>query len=379
MKCNKLYINLLIMYLVYCNLLFSQSKIDYDSIIASGTLDVYENPDRSIKIGKSVYEDYSADVKAKVNGLMLISNGYLSKRDYQKSLEYIIIANQLSKRVNDPLMQIKTINKTAAIYQQLKIYDKAIQHLDEAEKLILLYPDKGYISFLMGNNHIVRGFIYREKLNCDIANSFFDKGITEYNKADNTNSKVNLSIVYYNKGNCYILLSDFDAAKTSFLKSLEMAKMVNTKSLEAFALKGLAEVYTIEGDYEAAIEELNKGLAFSESIGDLVLNQGIYKGLSENYLAINKWEDYQLFHKKDLEAQLKIKNSERNSVSESLNEISKEQDQRLKHTISRFNYGKIALFVVNILAVVLFIVHYKKCKIEIFQLKKDIENLQKIK
>src|SRR5690606_26357206 len=137
MKYKLLYIKPLLIFIVYSNALFSQNKTDFDSIIASGTLDVYENPDRAIKIGMSVYENQSLDVHTRVNGLMLVSNAYVSKRDYPKSLEYTIKANQLSKQVNDLILQIKTVSKTAILYQQMKIYDKAIQHLDENEKLIL--------------------------------------------------------------------------------------------------------------------------------------------------------------------------------------------------------------------------------------------------
>lgn len=359
--------------------MYSQNKSDFDSILAAGTLEVYENPDKAIEIGTSVYENPSVDIKTKITSLMLISNGYVSKRDYQKSLEYIIEANKLSKQVNDLLLQIKTINRTAIMYHQMKIFDKAIQHLDEAEKLILSYPIKDSVAFFMGNNYVVRGFIYREKLNCDIAISFFDRGIYEYNKLNTINSKANSSIVYYNKGNCYILLSEFESAKKSFLKSIEMAKLNTANSLEAFALKGLAEVYTLEGKYEDAIETLNTGLDISKCVGDLILNQGLYKGLSENYLALNAWDDYQTYHSQYLETQLKVKQSERNSVSKSLDEIDKEQQLKLNEIRPLYYYGMIALLVINMLAIFWFFISYKKNKNAIFELKNDIENLQKIK
>ncbi len=379
MKNNYIHTSFLLVFFMSFQFMYSQNKSDFDSILAAGTLEIYENPDKAIEIGTSVYENPSVDIKTKITSLMLISNGYVSKRDYQKSLEYIIEANKLSKQVNDLLLQIKTINRTAIMYHQMKIFDKAIQHLDEAEKLILSYPIKDSVAFFMGNNYVVRGFIYREKLNCDIAISFFDRGIYEYNKLNTINSKANSSIVYYNKGNCYILLSEFESAKKSFLKSIEMAKLNNANSLEAFALKGLAEVYTLEGKYEDAIETLNTGLDISKCVGDLILNQGLYKGLSENYLALNAWDDYQTYHSQYLETQLKVKQSERNSVSKSLDEIDKEQQLKLNEIRPLYYYEMIALLVINMLAIFWFFISYKKNKNAIFELKNDIENLQKIK
>ncbi|MBC8644026.1 hypothetical protein H9W95_08125 [Flavobacterium lindanitolerans] len=41
----------------------------------------------------------------------------------------------------------------------------------------------------------------------------------------------------------------------------------------------MAEVYTLEGRYRDAIKELEEALAVSNSVGDLVLNRGIYNGL----------------------------------------------------------------------------------------------------
>src|SRR5690606_26273350 len=177
----------------------------------------------------------------------------------------------------------------------------------------------------------------------------------------------------------YILLSELESAKRSFLKSIELAKTINTNSLEAFALKGLAEVYTIEGKYEEAIVVLNRAYTISKSVGDLVLNQGIYKGLSENYLAINDWDNYQTYHTRYLDTQLKLKQSERNTVSKSLDEIAKEQNAKLKQVAPKFYYGTIGLFGLIIIAIVLFIINFKKNKIALFHLKKDIENLQKVK
>lgn len=356
--------------------IFAQTSKNIDSIIKASTLEIYENPDKALAVGKSIIANSKNDPKTTIKGLTLVADAYSSKRDYQKSLEYVIKANHLSSQIDDPVLKIRIINKMAIQYQQLMIYDEAIQYLNEAEKLCLAYPIKDSVRLHLGRNYIVRGFIYKEKLNCDIAINFFNKGIAELAKVNNSIVDANLSIANYNKGNCYILLSDNEAAKKSFLEAIEIAKRIKANSLHAFALKGLAEVYTLEGNYSGAIRELEQALAISNDVGDLVLNRGIYNGLVENYLAVNDWEKYKTFHARYLETQLKVKESERKSINNLINEGYKSQNKNLKTEIYKYNYYILTTLIVIIGVVIFFTIIIRKNKKNILKLNKSIENLQ---
>lgn len=358
---------------------YAQNKSNVDSLIKVSTFKIYENPDQAIVTGKSIFQNPKNNDRTKIRGLMLIADGYTSKRDYQKSLEYVNKANALSEHFDDPILRIKIINKIATQYQQLKIYDKAIQYLDWAEKLCLAYPVRDSVLFNLGSNYIVRGFIYKEKLNCDIAIGFFDRGIAEYSKIKLPIVNANLSIAYYNKGNCYFLLSDNDAAKASFLQSITIANRIKAKSLKAFSQKGLAEVYTQEGRYIEAIRVLEEARQESKNVGDLVLNQGIYKGLAENYLAVNEWENYQKYHSSYLQTQIKVKGSERKSVSESLDQAKKTQNDQLKALVSKYKYGIFASFFLTVIVVIIYFFSEIKTKKTILRLQQSIAKLQKSK
>jgi tetratricopeptide (TPR) repeat protein len=356
--------------------LYSQSEAKIDSIIKSTTINIYENPNNAIKIGKDIASNNSLSATSRTRGYMLVSDGYSSLRNYEKSLEYLNKANQLSKQLNDPILRIKIINKTAIQYQQLKIYDKTIHYLDEAEQLISLYPIPDSVLLYKGSAYIIRGLVYKEKLNCEIALIFLDKGINEYSKLSGAIAKANSSIAYYNKGNCYILLNDYESALQSFQRSIDMAKIVNAKSLQAFAQKGLAEVLTLKGEFQDAVIVLEEALVTSKEVGDLILNQGLYKGLSENYLALNNWDEYQKYNSLYLQARYKVKESERTSTSDSLDQLAKETDLKLTNTLSKYNYGIIAVFVVLIVIIILFILYQRKCSKDILRLQNEVDNLQ---
>ncbi|WP_372753485.1 tetratricopeptide repeat protein [Mariniflexile sp.] len=334
-----------------------------DSLLEASTKDVYENPDKSIKLGLSIYEDNNLALKLRIKGLMLVSLAYTSKRDYQKALEYVNEAYNLLSQLNDPVLKIEILSRSGILYQQLKIFDKSLDFLDRAEQLAMAYPYRDSVGALLGRNYLVKGFIYKDNLNCDIALSFFAKGIQEYERLGEHNYATNLSIAYYNKGNCYILFSEHEKAKASFRKSIALAKQDGANSLESFAKKGLAEVFTLEERYDEAIALLQEAMQQSSKVGDLILYRGIYEGLFENYLAINDLDNYQHYYDLYLKTQFDIEISERNSISASIDENIKLQNEKLYQLKNRFKYHWniiILIAVVIIFGIVFNLIQSKK-------------------
>ncbi len=377
-KKNYILTRFLLLIVALLSTLFSlaQNRSEKDSLIRFASLEIYKNPDNAIRIANQIIQISDDNIDYKIKSYKLISDAYSSKRDYEKSLKFVIKANELLKFSKDNLLKIIIVNKTAIQYHQLKIYDKSIQYLDQAEQLILNYPVKDSIHTQLGKNYIVRGFIYKEKLNCDIANYYFDKGIAEIVKANDRTNNSALSIAKYNKGNCYILMLNNQLANLNFKEAIEHAKIVNAKSLQAFALKGLAKVYTLEGNYNEAIKTLNEALTISADVNDLILNQEIYNGLSENYLAVNNWDQYRVYHAKYITTQNLIKQSERKSISVSLREKDKELNSKLTNQKNKFFVFIFVLIAICASFFILYLLLVKRKKTEIAQLNLQIEQLQ---
>lgn len=321
---------------------------------------VYENPDKAIEVALAFYNDPETTVNYKVNALLCISTAYTSKRDYEKSLEYIIAGTKYFADIKDEKIKINMLNKIAGQYQNLKIYDKAIEYLDESLIIIEKYPRQDSIQVFLGYNYILRGFIYREQMSCEIALKFFDKAIEAYDKTlvDNPIMNTNVSVAYYNKGNCHLILDKIEAAETSFTLSMAHAERIGTPSLIAFAQKGLAEVKTRQGYYDEAITILKIALNSAENVGDLILNRGLYDGLSNSYLAINDWENYAVTRAKFLELQQETKNSERNSINQSLLNITQERAKEIEQfqrVYDPIQYGLIGLIIVACFLLIRFV------------------------
>jgi tetratricopeptide (TPR) repeat protein len=381
MKLNKLNSAIIPFYRVVILLMMAlptsaQNKIRLDSIVKSASNQMYINPDIVIKSGLIVLKEAGKNIDYKILGYKLISDGYSAKRDYEKSLEYVMKASQLLSYSNDQLLKINTLNKIGIQYHQLKIYDKSIEYLDQSEHLMLDYPVPDSIRGYLGINYIVRGFICKEKFNCEIALDFFDRGIIELQKTKTKRGNSAISIAKYNKGNCYILMLNNQLAKQNFEQAFEYAKGINALSLQAFALKGLAQVYTLEGNYQLAIETLNNAMVLSSSVDDLILNQEIYKGLSENYLAINKWDEFKIHQNNFLTTQKLIKDRERKSVSESLDIKEASLSQELKVEISNYYYKFIGSLIIIIFLVIAFLFLIRNKVKNIRQLRAEISSLQ---
>ena len=352
-----------------------QTGKQIDSLLKASISTIYENPDKSIELGLAIFSNEEYSLQNRTRALMLVSLGYTSKRDYQKALEYILKADDLSRNINDQVLQIDILFRTGILYQQLKVFDKSIEYLEKTERLALLYPVRDSVGKMLANSYAVKGYIYKDNLNCDIALEFFDKGISVYEKLTIPNYS-NLSIIYYNKGNCYVLLSDYENARKSFNQSIYYAKLENASSLIAFAQKGMAHVYLLEGNYEESIELFEAALKQASKVGDLVLNLGIYGGLFESHLALNNWDQYQKYYNLYLETQLEIKTSERNSISDYLDESDKILTEELRNIKNNFQVKvKWILTLVIFIIISIFLIH-KKNKRDIISLKKKIQVIQ---
>ncbi len=365
---NRLFI--ILIFLLIITPLYAQK--DIDSILTNATLKIFEDPDSAIEEGLEIYRNSETSSSQKIRALILISTGYSSKRDYEKSLEYALLAKNNFNDDNISALKIRTLNKIGVQYQQLKIYDKAIEYLDEALKLTTSYSKgEDSIASLLGYNYIIRGFIYREQMSCDIALNYFNKSLSHYKKivASNTMMNANLSTLTYNKGNCFIMLKQIDSAKISFNESITYAKKVDANSLQGFAQKGLGEVYTIEGNHQQAILILNEAIATSKEVGDLILNQGLYESLANNYLALNLLQDHQKFYNKFLETQSLIKETKRKTINQSISHVLEENKKEIDQ--SKSHSFKIRLLLIIVITISIFIL--------LFLIKRSEKNLKKFK
>lgn len=334
---------------------YSQKEVD--SILKIANKQIYENPDEAIALSQEALKNPTITIRNKINSLLTISTAYSSKRDYEKASEYVVQINELIPKLNDEVQKMNILNRIAAHYQELQIYDKALEYLDESLVLIEKYPIQDSVQTYLGYNSILRGFIYREQTNCDIALKYFDDAIKAYIKTTRRQPvmNANLSICFYNKGNCLLALNKIEQAKENYLKAIEYAKIIEAKSLIAFGKKGLAEAESVQGNYKEALSLLNDALTISKDVGDVVLNRGIYEGLANNYLALGDWENYKIYQEKYLAIKKANKISERKTINQSLINLTENKAKEIEQLRSFFRPVQIIFIIVIGIALFLMI------------------------
>ncbi|WP_417350191.1 tetratricopeptide repeat protein [Flavobacterium alkalisoli] len=355
---------------------FAQTEHKIDSIIKAKRLNIYKDPEEATRIGDSIYSSPQSSNYDKVRGLLLLSSAYSSKRDYQKALKYCLKSDSIAKKENNQDINANIANSIAIVYQQLKVYDKALEYIDKCEGILGKYEIRDSV-YLRATNFAVRGLIYKEGFSCELAIPFLDKSISYYKRLNTKNEQPNLSIMYYNKGYCYYTMGKYKEAKTSFEEAVLYAEFINAKSLKAFALKGLAEVYTHEENYSEAIKVLEEALTLSKDVGDLILNRGVYMALADNYLSVNNWEKYQEYRKLFLRNQDIIKESERRSISDSIDGLMVEYDTKTSQLTNRY-YIYLSVIIILIL-IALFVIYryHNQAKKSLNKLRLELQKVKK--
>ncbi len=315
--------------------------------------DIYQNPDNAQKLAhRMLQNEKNADHLIKLYKLM--SHSYISKREFDKSLDWILKMKELSKNVTNPEQKVKILNATAIQYQQMGLNSKTMEILDEWYQICGQLPQGDFKLYYLGLNSALRGLVYKSQDNNELALEKLLTGLDYLKKVGNyDNAVANSSVFLYNIGYCYFYLKRYQDAETYFLKSAEVAKSAGAESLEAFAYKGLSENYTISGKHQEAIALLKKSVNLSRKVGDLVLSEGIYKGFSDNYLALQDWNNYEVYNKLYTETKFAREQSELASLNKSIDVLNAENNQRIKEQNNRLT---ITLFLIIAVASILFIV-----------------------
>lgn len=335
----KFIIKLILLLLLGFQNSFSGQKISDDSLMKKAQLEIYDNPEKAINIGKNLLKK-EKDVKKLIAIYLLLSTANIAKRDFDISLKYILKAKELAQKTNDPKTQTTVLVSVAIQYQQMELFSKSLETLDEADQYLSKLPDDTREKhFETARINAIRGMIYKSQSNSEIALEKFLKSVEHFEKIGQKKSTyANMSVVYYNIGYCYLNLNQNDKAEQAFLQSIHYAQENQAKSLEAFALKGMSELYKQKREHQMALNLLIKAENLCKNTGDLILNEGIYKEMADNYLAMGNQNLYQVYNKKYFEMHFQRTQNELNSINQSIDNHNKETFLKSEELKSRHYY-----------------------------------------
>ena len=108
---------------------------------------------------------------------------------------------------------------------------------------------------------------------------------------------------------------------------------------------------------------LIKAENLSKNTGDLILNEGIYKEMSDNYLAIGEYDLYQAYNKKYFEMRFKREQNELSSINHSINNHNRETQKKSEELKNYYQSLKITIAMIGSVLIALllyFIIKIRK-------------------
>lgn len=363
--------------LIFLSFIFINGQKNPDSsLLKKAKLEIYDNPDKAIHIGKQLLKEDN-DLKTSIEIYMLLSTANIAKRNFEESLKYILKAKELSQKTNDARSQVSVLVSVAIQYQQMELFSKSLETLNEADQYLTKLPDKTPEKYIeTATIYAIRGMIYKSQSNSEIALEKFLISIKNFEKVPvKKTTYSNMSVVYYNIGYCYLNLNQIDKAQQSFLQSIDCAQRNHAKSLEAFALKGMSEVHKQKHENQAAINLLIKAENLSKNTGDIILNEGIYNEMANNYLAMGQQNLYQLYNKKYFEMKFKRKQNELSSINRVIDNHNKETLVKTQELKSQYHYLKILSLVIAGILIPLLLYFILKLRKENKKFQKEIQQI----
>lgn len=353
----------------------SQEKRDvfYESIQSY----LYEDPNKAIQVATKIINS-EKDPDKKIKYYLYLSKAYTAKRNPDESLKVLLKAQELLKTTANVKSKIDVLITIAIQYQQMELNQKSFAMLDEVDKLCKNLNPEFYDqkNSWLGKTFAIKGIIYKSQKNNEIALQKFFSSITYLEKAaQDTPAINNISIVYYNIAYCYSNLDQLQASEKYFYKSIEFAQKSNAQSLEAFAMKGLAEIYALQNKRTQAIQLLETAKIKAEKIDDLSLDESIYYGLSENYLSNGEFDLYIKNNELYKKVQFEKEQSELNSINTLINNIENQEFDELQKVEKESWVIKIIVIFISVLISVILLMKTLKISKENKISKKKIREL----
>ncbi|MDR6406511.1 MULTISPECIES: tetratricopeptide repeat protein [Chryseobacterium] len=372
----KFIIKSILILLVFFKISVFGQKTQDDSLLTIANLEIYDNPEKSINIVKSLLKK-EKDINKSVTLYMLLSTANIAKRNFDESLKYILKAKELAQKTSDLKTRTRVLVSVAIQYQQMELFSKSLETLDEAEQYLSQLPDNIPEKNLeTARIYAIRGMIYKSQSNSEIALEKFLKSIESFEKIKSGETiNANKSVVYYNIGYCYLNLNQNDKAERAFLQSISYAQKNKAKSLEAFALKGMAELYKQKRENQTALNLLIKAENLCKNTGDLVLNAGIYKEMADNYLAMGNQELYQNYNRKYFEMQFRKQQNELNSINQVIDNHNKETLLKSKNLKNRHQLLMASAVGLGILIIAILLILVIKIRKQNKKYHKEIQQL----
>ena len=206
---------------------------------------------------------------------------YSEQGSYDEALKYYKEALNTFDLLEKPKRHINTANHIGELLEKKGRYEDAYYYYSSALKL----SDSLDYDYGKATAYLNLGSLYQEKNSLDSALHFCSKAYEMQVEIDDWHGK---ATSLYTMGTIYASMGDYAKAEEKLLHGLTKAVRVSSKKLRRDIYLKLKEVYKIQGNYNKALEFLEKYI----SINDSLLNAEMLRNLVrlENKIALEQKE-----------------------------------------------------------------------------------------
>jgi len=284
---------------------------------------------------------YVSDPRGLAKCHNLIGLVYWRKGDAEKSYRSYLKALALRDSLGDVNEVTLIYNNIGLIFQRLKYYDLAEEYYKKALKLA------DSVKYMPG-----RFYSLRRMIGLNIAMQRYDEALRDVDAV----AKFYLSV--NNQGGLAQLYNDVGVLKEKagrkreaeewFAKSHDLAKAINDRFIESFALLNLGRIELVLGDLPDSRENLERGEGLARQGGYHVILRDVYLELSKLHTALGDEKTANKFLKAHLDLKDSIINEQ---VTTSVGDMriryeierSREQKESLENILEERNKANLVL------------------------------------
>lgn len=234
-----------------------------------------------------------SDNSSSIDSLNKLAVEEWSKANYQKSLNYVTVAYEKAKFINDEEALAKSLNILGLIYWRLGNTMDAMECYKESGNL----ATKLKLQRLLGLTHTNRSLIYKTQHNYEMAFFHNNMAIEIFKKS---NYYKDLAIVLNNQGQIFKNKNNIDSARHYYLQALDNYRKIDYKDGAAATYYNLSDIYLKQGLKKASLDAAHKSLLLSFEAKSRVRTSEAYQQLSLVFEKFNQPDSalfyFKLFH-----------------------------------------------------------------------------------
>ena len=252
-------------------------KYDYDKAL--------EYLSQAIELTQKLYDNEREQIQKEIylktlaNSMLTLGAVYFNKADYHNSAEYYNRGLENAMLVNDSLMQSRALLNLGMVFHNRGMYTEAIQNYYTAIGIFEHFNDKKGVAIC----NLSIGNIMRRQNSPEKAIDSYTKAMEVFNELKDERG---ISSCYNNLAICYSDLEEYDKALELYNKSLEMDLQRGRKAKAAFTYANIAALYEAKKEFGTAIDYVKKSMQLNKKNQTPRNLLGSYLNLSGTYLSM---------------------------------------------------------------------------------------------